>query len=83
MILRFQKPLTELLLDFGDEVLDAVRDHRQLDVEELRDKLLGPLRRRLRQLDSSAASAAARAAQNTSSTAPRDDSGAKGAPAQR
>lgn len=65
--------MTELLLDFGDEVMDAIRDHKKIDVEDLRDKLLGPLRRQLRQLDSLVAAAAA---ENTSSTLPNVDSGA-------
>ncbi len=36
--------MAELLLDFGDEVLDAVKDHKGVDVEDIRGKLLGPLR---------------------------------------
>ena len=48
VIARFQRPMTELLLDFGDEILDAVRDHARVDVEDVRDKMLGPLRRDMR-----------------------------------
>lgn len=72
MIQQFQRPMTQLLLEFGDEVLDAVREQHRINVDDVRDKLLGPLRRRLRQLDESAA-----AAQNTSSTFP--SAGASGA----
>lgn len=56
--------MAELLLDFGDEVLDAVRAHKGVDVEDIRARVLGPLRayvRRLASLDCAA---------NTSSTAP-------------
>ena len=41
---RFQLPIAELLLDFGDEILDCVRAHRGVKVDDIRDKLLGPLR---------------------------------------
>lgn len=36
--------MMEMFLDFGDEVLDCVRDARGLDVEDVRAKVLGPLR---------------------------------------
>ena len=51
--------MAELLLDFGDEVLDAVKEHKGVDVEDVREKLLGPLRSYVRDhldgLDSAAA----------------------------
>lgn len=40
-------PLTELLLAFGDEVLDAVKDAKAIGVEDVRAAMLDPLRRRL------------------------------------
>ena len=36
--------MAELLLDFADEVLAAVREHKGVDVEDVRSRLLGPLR---------------------------------------
>ncbi len=66
--------MMQLLLDFGDEVLDAVREHARVDVEVVRDKMLDPLRRQLRAYDAMEAPAAA---QNTSSTLPT--AGASGA----
>lgn len=44
MLARFHRPLAELLLDFGDEVLDAVRAHKGIEVEDVRSALLAPLR---------------------------------------
>jgi hypothetical protein len=48
VIERFQKPILELLVDFGDEVLDCVRDHTGVDVEDVRRSVIGPLRDRAR-----------------------------------
>ncbi len=67
VVARFQLPMAHLLLDFGDEVLDAVKHHKGVDVEDIRTKLLGPLRAYAR--DHLEAAAAAEA-ENTNSTLP-------------
>lgn len=36
-----------MMLDFGDQVLDAVRDAKRIDVEDVRARLLGSLRQTL------------------------------------
>lgn len=64
VVARFQLPMAQLLLDFGDEVLDAVKHHKGVDVEDVRTKLLDPLRAYTH------LAAAAAAAENTSSTFP-------------
>ena len=45
---RFQKPLLELLVDFGDEILDCVREHCGVSVDAVRSAVIGPLREELR-----------------------------------
>lgn len=77
IILRFQRPITELLLEFGDEVLDVVREQKGIDVDDVRAKMLGPLREYLHMTQHSSTAAAATAAhvdagqaENASSTLP-------------
>ena len=41
---KFQKPLAQLLLKCGDEILDCVRDARGVEVEDVRRRVLGPWR---------------------------------------
>jgi hypothetical protein len=44
VVAKFQRPLLELLLEFGDAVLDGVRDAKGVNVDDVRHKMLGPLR---------------------------------------
>lgn len=70
VIARFQRPMVELLLDFGDEVLDAVKEHKGVDVDDIRDRVLGPLRAYARHLESPHPDPRADP-RNTSTTSPR------------
>ena len=48
LVKRFQLPIFELLVDFGDELLDAVAAAKGVDVDSVRAELLDPLRAYLR-----------------------------------
>jgi hypothetical protein len=48
LVKRFQLPIFELLVDFGDELLDAVAAAKGVDVDSVRADLLDPLRAYLR-----------------------------------
>ena len=48
MVERFQVPILELLVDFGDEILDCVREQCGVDVDAVRSAVLNPLRDELR-----------------------------------
>lgn len=48
MVAHFQKPIAELLLDFGDELLDCIRDAKRIDVDDVRAAMLDPLRRQVK-----------------------------------
>ncbi len=41
---RYQAPILGLMVDFADEVLDIVAASKKIDVDDLRDAMLGPLR---------------------------------------
>lgn len=43
----FRQRILQMMLDFGDQVLDAVRDAKRIDVEDVRTRLLGPMRQAL------------------------------------
>jgi hypothetical protein len=55
---RFQLPIFELLVDFGDELLDAVAAAKGVDVDSVRADLLDPLRAYLRDARDAAATRA-------------------------
>lgn len=59
---RFQLPIFELLVDFGDELLDAVAAAKGVDVDSVRADLLDPLRAYLRDARDSATRAGGGAA---------------------
>ena len=42
IVSKFQKPLAQLFLNFGNEVLDCVRDAKGISVEDVRAKVLRP-----------------------------------------
>lgn len=42
---KLQKSLIQLFVEFGDEVLDCVRDAKGIDVEDVRRSMVGPMRR--------------------------------------
>ncbi len=44
-VLKYVVETSRVLVAFGDEILDAVQESKQIDVRELREKLLGQLRR--------------------------------------
>lgn len=41
---RYQTPILGLMVDFADEILDIVATSKKIDVEDLRDSMLAPLR---------------------------------------
>lgn len=47
---RCLRHLTEVLIDFGDEILDTVRERKKIDVEDVRQAVLDPLRDALRRV---------------------------------
>lgn len=44
MVLQYRTAITELLVRFGDDVLDAVAAQSGVNVDDVRAKVLGPLR---------------------------------------
>lgn len=44
MIARYLPRLAAVMVAFGDEILDAVQRSKQVDVSDVRQSLLGPLR---------------------------------------
>lgn len=50
MVAKLEQPLLRLFAEFGDEVLDCVRDAKKVDVEDVRVAMIGPLREQLRLL---------------------------------
>lgn len=60
--------MLELLLDFGDEVLDIVKRHKGIEVEDVRAQVLGPLRAQMQRL--AAEGSAPVTAENTNSMLP-------------
>jgi hypothetical protein len=48
LVARFQLPIFELLVDFADELLDAVAEARGMPVESVRASHVEPLRAYLR-----------------------------------
>ena len=43
-VARLHKQLARLFVEFGDEVLDCVRDSKGVDVEDVRRAMVDPLR---------------------------------------
>lgn len=41
---RYQAPILGLMVDFADEVLDIVAASKKIDVDDVRESMLGPLR---------------------------------------
>lgn len=56
---NLQKQVARLFVEFGDEVLDCVRDSKGVNVEDVRHAMVGPLRAYI-----------AAAAENTSTSLP-------------
>ena len=46
LISKHLQRLAEVMVAFGDEILDTVQRSKQIDVSDLRESLLGPLRAR-------------------------------------
>jgi hypothetical protein len=44
VVAKYRRRVLDLLVTFGDEVLDAVRDAKGVNVEDVRTSVLGPLR---------------------------------------
>lgn len=44
LLLLYRDRITRLLVRFGDEILDVVAERRGVNVEDVREHLLGPLR---------------------------------------
>lgn len=44
LVAKFQKPVALLLLKFGDDLLDIVANAKGIDVNDVRAKVLGPVR---------------------------------------
>ena len=47
-MIRYQLPILELLVDFGDELLDVVHATKAVEIEDVRTKMLDPLRAHIR-----------------------------------
>jgi hypothetical protein len=52
-MIRYQLPILELLVDFGDELLDIVHEAKGVEIEDVRTKMLDPLRTHIRNATSS------------------------------
>ena len=48
IMIRYQLPILELLVDFGDELLDIVHEAKGVEIEDVRTKMLDPLRTHIR-----------------------------------
>lgn len=48
IMIRYQLPMLELLVDFGDELLDIVHEAKGIEIEDVRTKMLDPLRAHIR-----------------------------------
>ena len=48
IMMRYQLPMLELLVDFGDELLDIVHETKNIEIEDVRTKMLDPLRAHIR-----------------------------------
>jgi hypothetical protein len=53
VVAKFQKPLAEVFLQFGHDVLDCVHEAKGIDVSDVRARLLGPWEAYVRELSSS------------------------------
>lgn len=47
IVAKYKRPIMELMLAFGDELLDGVHALTSVNVEDVRRELLGPLRHHL------------------------------------
>lgn len=50
VVAKFKRPIMQLMLEFGDELLDGVQARANISVEDARRELLDPLRQHLAQL---------------------------------
>lgn len=50
IVAAYLKEMMALMVEFGDRVLDVVGDAKRVDVEDVREAMLGPMRRRAAQL---------------------------------
>lgn len=50
VVAKFKRPIMQLMLEFGDELLDGVQARADISVEDARRELLDPLRQHLAQL---------------------------------
>lgn len=45
LVARHQAAMADMLANFGDELLDLVRDSKRVDVDDVRKAVIGPMRR--------------------------------------
>ena len=45
LVARHRAAMAEVLANFGDELLNVVRDAKHIDVDDVRKAVIGPMRR--------------------------------------
>lgn len=45
LVARHRAALADVLANFGDELLDVVRNTKRIDVDDVRKAVIGPMRR--------------------------------------